>query len=130
MITVLVTGGRNYRNEQRVYAVLDKLHAELGIAEVIHGACGWDADRPETMHEDRLRGADALADAWARGRRVRVTRVPAHWTTLGGGGGPQRNAQMIAMAPDVVVAFPGGPGTNGMKWMARKAGINVQEITP
>lgn len=126
MITVMVTGGRDYEGataRAHVFRVLDGIHARDHIAVVLHGACGWNADVPSTMTEDQLRGADGLADEWARLRGVHSTREPAHWTTQGRGGGPRRNAKMVATKPHRVVIFPGGNGTAGACALATKAGL-------
>ena len=40
-----------------------------------------------------------------------------------------RNRSMLALNPDLVLAFPGGIGTANMVRIAREAGILVTEIT-
>ena len=45
---------------------------------------------------------------------------------LGRKAGPIRNQRMLDEGkPDLVVAFPGGKGTNGMIDLARNAGVRV-----
>ena len=44
------------------------------------------------------------------------------------GAGPVRNARMLVEKPDLVIAFPGGPGTADMVRRARAAGVEVVEI--
>lgn len=122
---MMVTGGRDYSNRAHVFRVLDEIHIRDHIAIVLHGACGWDADKPETMTEKRLQGADGLADEWARLHGIHSTREAAHWTTQGRGAGPRRNAKMVAMNPHRVVVFPGGPGTAGAAALATRAGLIV-----
>jgi len=41
--------------------------------------------------------------------------------------GPERNAAMLGLGPDLVVAFPGGSGTAGMVRLAKAAGVEVIE---
>lgn len=128
MLTVMVTGGRDYKGafaRRHVFETLDRLHAETPITEILHGACGWNGDEPSKWNEKTLRGADALADEWARERRVRVLRKPAHWTKLGHGAGPRRNGEMVARRPDRVVVFPGGDGTANAMKLARAAGLRI-----
>lgn len=120
---VLVCGGRDYADYERLCAVLDKLHAEAGIDVVIHGA---------------YRGADTLADAWATSRGVRPEPYEVtseEWAEFGSFAGPRRNKRMLTEGhPNVVVAFPTpgarNKGTKGMMALARKAGVQVVEIAP
>lgn len=125
---VLVCGGRNYNDHECVFKTLDRLHAEHTFSHVIHGACGWDADHVNGI--ESMRGADALADAWARARGVPLYRVPAAWSRLGHIAGPTRNSGMLAYNPDLVVAFPGWRGTANMIKQATKAGVRVERIQP
>ncbi len=54
----------------------------------------------------------------------------ADWHEHGRAAGPIRNARMIAEGrPDLVIAFPGGRGTADMVSRARKAGIEVREVS-
>lgn len=113
---VLVCGGRDYQDSRRVYAVLDKLHAEAGIDRLIEGGA---------------RGADRLAQQWAESAGVPVSTYEADWEAFGTFAGHKRNATMLEDGqPDVVVAFPGGAGTRNMMRQARKAGVEVVEIAP
>lgn len=107
---ILVCGGRDYQNYQRVCEVLDQL---MPITLVIHGAA---------------KGADSLADRWARDREIPVQPVPADWDQYGKAAGHIRNAEMLLMGPDRVVAFPGGRGTDNMVQQAMNARIAVQRI--
>lgn len=113
---VLVTGGRNYDDSHRVYAVLNKLHAEAGIDCIIEGGA---------------RGADDLARRWAENvGGVPVETYEADWENQGTFAGPARNARMLAEGrPDLVIAFPGGRGTADMTRKARKAGVEIVEIS-
>lgn len=114
MIRVLVTGGRTYSDANRVYEVLDTIHAELGITVLIHGAAN---------------GADALARAWAESHDIPWIGCHADWRTHGKSAGPIRNAGMLAdHKPDLVVAFKGNRGTADMVRQARAAGVEVREI--
>lgn len=124
----LVCGGRDYRDRDHVFRTLDALHARHVISLVIHGACGWDADDERTFTRP-IRGADGLADAWAQSRGVRVERVPAHWTTLGGVAGPRRNGVMVTMKPNMVVVFPGDRGTRNARSQAERAGLTIVDAT-
>lgn len=85
-------------------------------------------------------GADFLSKAWLSTVYKRqylednidkhLKEFPADWKTHGKAAGPIRNQQMLDEGkPDLVVAFPGGTGTADMIRRARKAGIEVKEIT-
>ena len=119
-LTILVFGGRDYDNRVRVFAVLDRVHAERGIARLIHGACS-------VGHG----GADMLADVWAKSRGVPIQAFPVDHALDGPwpGAGPNRNGRMLREGkPDGAVGFPGGNGTRSMMWQARKAEVPVMVI--
>lgn len=107
--SVLVCGGRDFTDRQKVKEVLDSL--EPGI--VVEGGAT---------------GADGIAHAWARLNGVHVASVSALWDHYRKPAGPIRNAAMLLLKPDLVVAFPGGRGTADMVRKARAVGIQVLEI--
>ena len=122
---VLVCGGRNYADMTTLRRTLDRLHAEHGFTTLIHGAA---------------RGADSLAGRWAQRAGITVQEFPAHWrkhdrncsyscrnSSYCRRAGFRRNETMLHHGkPDLVVAFPGGTGTQGMIDLAR--GGNVETI--
>jgi predicted Rossmann-fold nucleotide-binding protein len=114
---VLVCGGRDYQDWERVKAVLGKFHDEAGIDVIIEGGAA---------------GADRLAREWARMEGAAdVETFEADWEHQGNFAGPTRNARMLNEGrPDLVIAFPGGRGTADMVRKARKAGVEVVEIAP
>jgi len=106
---VLVTGGRDYGNWQRVTAVLDELYRRHKITHLIEG---------------EARGADRMAKLWAISRYVELVDMKADWTGHGMSAGSRRNVQMIVRgSPDVVVAFPGDRGTRNMILQTKRFGI-------
>lgn len=112
MTRVLVCGGRDYTDLNRVWDVLDEI-------------------KPSHVIEGGARGADDLASRWAFSREVPCDTYPANWEAHGPAAGPIRNQYMLIDGkPDLVVAFPGGRGTADMVRRARKAGIPVREIAP
>lgn len=107
---VLVCGGRTYAEQGRMSEVLD----ELRPTEIITGGA---------------KGADTLAENWARYNRVYVNVFPAQWREYGRAAGPRRNQQMIDQGqPELVLAFPGGDGTADMVRRAQAANIPVRAI--
>ena len=123
-LRVLVTGGRDFKDRQKVFDVLDEVfgvcEAELlGVAGcIIHGGAT---------------GADLWADEWAIVNWKPIHSFPVtqqEWKTIGLKAGPLRNQRMLDEGkPDLVVSFPGGSGTADMVRRAKKAGIRVMEIT-
>lgn len=75
------------------------------------------------------KGADTCAVDWAVINWCHVEEYRAEWDKYGKRAGYIRNQQMLDEGePDLVVAFPGGRGTEMMKDIARKAGVPVREI--
>lgn len=118
---VLCCGGREFDDVSAVGRALREFKPvgsqllECSEHIIIHGGCPT--------------GADALVDHWCDVYGVRKRVYLADWKQHGRAAGPLRNARMIAEGkPDLVVAFPGGRGTEDMKKKARAAGIRVIEV--
>ncbi len=115
MTRVLVCGGRDYTDAARLEAVLDEIDAELGPLIIIEG---------------EARGADQLAALWASHKGRECIPFPANWDRHGLRAGPIRNQTMLDHGrPDIVVAFPGGRGTADMVARARRARLEVREVS-
>jgi hypothetical protein len=111
---VLVCGGRNYDDAQKVSEVLDGIHREQPITELIQGAA---------------RGADSLACSWAMRNGIRIRSFPADWRSNGKSAGPIRNQQMLDEGvPELAVVAPGGNGTADMKRRLKVFGIRMIEV--
>lgn len=131
---ILVCGGRDYKDLTRVCSVLDDLHFGTGP----DGGIGGKQRLITCVITGAARGADAMAEEWARHRQVRYRGYPAQWDLHGKSAGPRRNRDMLLAehVPDfgrvlgLVVAFPGGRGTADMVRLANEAGIKVMEIRP
>lgn len=130
MKRILVCGGRDFADDRRLRLVLDQFVRRYGPVLVIHGAA---------------RGADTLADRWARDRGFKAIPFPARWHDLSQPGrrirrdragrdydanaGLRRNVQMLNEGkPDIVIAFPGGAGTAHMVDRAKHQGFLVIEV--
>lgn len=113
MARIAVTGGRHYANEAFTFAVLDAAKERLSLTVLIHGGAS---------------GLDRIAARWAARRNVKTEVFPANWKAWGNAAGPKRNQQMVDSSPDVLIAFPGGRGTDHMKSRARYAGLRVIEV--
>lgn len=115
---VLVTGGRDFTDGDYVFRQLALLHHRYGFRLLIHGGA---------------RGADTLADVWARGAGVHPCKCDALWPYWRSRGfykmaGTERNAAMLLLQPQLVVAFPGGNGTRDMVQQAKLAEIPVLNL--
>ncbi len=65
---VLVCGGREFANRQMLDETLNRVHLERGITLIISGGA---------------RGADAMAEGWAKAEGVPCDVYQADWTGLG-----------------------------------------------
>jgi hypothetical protein len=111
---VLVCGGRGYDNRKLLFDVLDVAHAANPIELLIHG----DAT-----------GADAMAHEWAQDKGLVCSEFRAAWREHGKAAGPMRNQRMLDEGkPHLVIAFPGGRGTNDMIQKAYSAKVPVVQV--
>lgn len=109
---VLVTGGRDYKDKDKVWHELDLLKER--------------SSTPIVIIEGGATGADAFAAEWARLQGDDPDEYPAAWKQYGKAAGAIRNQQMLDEGkPDVVFAFQGGNGTKDMVVRAIKAGVRV-----
>ena len=110
---VLVCGGRDYKNKARVEQVLNYLPKKDLV--IIQG---------------NAPGADYLAKEWAKENNVECLSFPADWQQYGKRAGYIRNKQMLDEGkPDLVIAFPGGTGTNMMVTLSESAGVMTKRVT-
>lgn len=121
MMIIIACGGRDYTgiyNKMRVNKALNLLHTQKGVELLIHGAA---------------RGADSLAEEWAKVRGIETEAFPAEWEKYGKAAGYLRNKAMLIRLMDReflgreigVVAFPGGTGTANMIQQTEEAGLLV-----
>jgi hypothetical protein len=112
---VMVTGGRDYGDAQRVFEALDAIHQHRGpITCVMQGGAA---------------GADAFARTWADLSGVDLISFQPDWKKRGRRAGPERNREMVQVGkPDLVLAFPGRNGTANAIDEGRRAGIEVIDL--
>ncbi len=121
----LIYGGRTWRDQERMDALLDLLHARLRFTLVINGG-----QMSRDDHTDELFGADWQAAVWAQKREIRVLYFFANWKAEGKKAGPLRNQRMINDGlPDIGIEFPGGMGTTDMRNRLFREGIRIVEAT-
>jgi hypothetical protein len=119
---------------------MDSRHRQRPFSQIIEGG------QRKYRNGQMIGGADLLAWNWAAARGVPCTTVEADWADLSqpsariitdrqgpryeANAGPRRNAAMLTLQPEVVIAFPGGRGTNDMLRQARMAGVKTIVVTP
>lgn len=112
---ILVCGGRDYGSED---GQLNRLRRTLDAALEAARSAGKDA----VIIHGNARGADFLADQYAREKSLRVLSFPADWNLHGRRAGPIRNIKMLTEShPHVIIAFKGGNGTAHMMKIGREA---------
>lgn len=113
-VRLLVCGGRNFNNRKYLEFILDEFLAAIPISCLIHGGA---------------RGADRMANEWAKAKQIPTEIYKAEWEKHGQAAGPIRNQEMLTKSrPDKIIAFPGGNGTANMVKLGTDAGISVTEI--
>ncbi len=106
---IAVTGGRDFKDEDLFYEVIDNMR----LTHVIYGDCPTGLDH--LMHY-------YLSCRPVIGRQ----RFKADWDKEGKAAGPIRNRQMIDEGrPKLLVAFPGGRGTADCMAHAKRNRIPV-----
>ena len=104
---ILVCGGRNL-DPHKVAKTLEKNYSHMiDDIIVVHGGA---------------RGADEGADLFADKMGIEKDVFPADWKQYGKRAGLIRNREMLHSRINVVVAFPGGKGTQNMIDISNKAG--------
>lgn len=111
---ILVCGGRDYNDINKMSSVLTEINEEQGIDIIISGGA---------------KGADTLAEGFAFRHGIDYIQYPADWNMYGKSAGYIRNKQMLELGkPDLIIAFPGGKGTANMVKLGKDAGIRVLEV--
>jgi hypothetical protein len=111
MIKVIIAGGRNFDDFNRLCQVCDEFLQDQNDIEIVSGA---------------YKGADLLGERYAAERNHPIKQFPADWRQYGKSAGLKRNTEMAAYA-DALIAFWDGKskGTNHMIELATQAGLKV-----
>lgn len=110
---ILVCGGRDYDNYEHVKRVMDSLKSQHTEFILIEGGAS---------------GADTLSRIWANNVGIKCETYTANWSRDGRSAGPIRNELMLSTGINLVVAFPGGRGTNHMVTIARRDNVPVMDL--
>lgn len=114
---VVVTGGRDYDDEETVDRELQKVMRSANGKSVVFIAGG-------------ARGLDTLVEDWCLDQGVPCIVMKAPWNShYGKRSGPVRNQWMINFGfPTYGIVFPGGQGTADMHRRIKAAGINYHVV--
>jgi len=117
---ILITGSRTWTDRDTIWRVLGDTVAPIDITRetvLVSGACP--------------RGADALAEDWARRYGLTVERHRANWQLEGRRAGFIRNARMVNLGADICLAFikDGSRGASHTARLAEEAGIETRRFT-
>lgn len=108
MRLICICGGRYYKDRRAVEAALSSMLLPGDV--IVQGGAF---------------GADSIAKSVAEDLGFDVITAHANWNKYGRSAGLRRNAVMANLKPDLLIAFPGGPGTKAMTWLAEKKGIPI-----
>lgn len=104
---IAFTGGRDYQNAEAVQLILDLLD-------------------PDHVLVGDATGLDSLVRERTRWARLQV--FDADWRLHGRSAGPIRNRVMLEARPNLLIAFPGGRGTEDCVRQAKSLGILVLRV--
>jgi hypothetical protein len=142
-LRVIVCGGRSFGDLRQVKDRPEAMKEYLfQMADLESHASDWHGvlQEPEDEYGNWLpdwyvitggaRGADANAIDWAIINWCKYKEFPANWKKYGNKAGILRNIQMLEEGkPDLVIAYPGGKGTEHMMKISKEEGIRTIEVT-
>jgi len=91
-MNVIVAGGRDFRNKEVLYKILNDFYTGNTIEQVVCGGA---------------RGADSLGACWAEDNFVEVKDFPANWDKFGKSAGYRRNVDMANYADCLILFWDG-----------------------
>ena len=108
---IAFSGGTDYADHKRIWAVLDTVHAKHPDMVLLHGGTP--------------KGAERAAACWADKRGVPQIAFKPDWTRDGKAAPFKRNDRMLEILPKGVIVFPGSGITGNLADKAKKLGIPV-----
>ncbi len=113
---VAFTGGADYQDIERIWAVLDKARAKHPNMVLLHGG--------------GQKGAELIASKWADNRKVPQVSFKPDWNRHKNAAPFKRNDTMLETLPIGVIAFPGNGINENLCDKARGMGIPVSKPVP
>ena len=111
---IAFAGGVDCSDHDRIWAVLDKVHAKHPDMVLLHGGT--------------LRGAERIAACWADARKVPQVVFKPDWARHQKAAPFKRNDQLLDVLPIGVVVFPGSGVTDNLADKARRLGIPLLDF--
>ena len=111
---IAFTGGIACNDHQRIWAVLDRVHAKHIDMVLLHGGSP--------------KGAERVAACWADNRNVPQIVFKPDWARHAKAAPFKRNDQLLDVMPIGVVVFPGSGISDNLADKARKLGIPVYDF--
>jgi hypothetical protein len=108
---IAFSGGTDYNDHNRIWSVLDTVHAKHPDMVLLHGGTP--------------KGAERAAACWADKRGVPQIAFKPDWTRDGKAAPFKRNDRMLEILPKGVIVFPGSGITGNLASKAKKLGIPV-----
>jgi YspA, cpYpsA-related SLOG family len=108
---IAFTGGTDCNDHQRIWSVLDRVHAKHADMVLLHGGSP--------------RGAERIAACWADNRKVAQVVFKPDWNRHRNAAPFKRNDVMLDALPTGLVVFPGSGISENLADKARKLGIPV-----
>lgn len=112
---LLVCGGRDYFNKDRIHRILERFNKEKGISLLVQGGC---------------KGVDLIAKNWATTNGIHTAQIDALWDWYREQGnvhvaGYERNKAMALLNIDYCIGIEGGKGTEMMCKLMRDKGVKT-----
>jgi hypothetical protein len=111
---IALAGGADYDDHQRIWTVLDRVHAKHIEMVLIHGG--------------NRKGAEHIAALWARERHVPQIAFRPDFERHRNAAPFKRNDQMLDTLPAGVIVFPGTGIQDNLADKARKMGIPLMDF--
>ena len=111
---VAITGGKEVRDANAVFARLDQTKAKYDDMVLVHGGGP---------------GVERVAAQWAERNAVHQVVCKPDWTAHGRAAPFRRNDELLSLLPKGVLAFPGGGITDNLVDKAVKLGIPVMRTS-
>jgi len=106
---IAFAGGALCNDHQRIWAVLDHVHAKHADMVLLHGGTP--------------RGAEKIAAAWADARKVAQIVFKPDWTRWAKAAPFKRNDALLESLPIGLIVFPGSGVTDNLADKAKRLGI-------
>ncbi|CAO3425637.1 DUF2493 domain-containing protein [Azospirillum doebereinerae] len=108
---IAFTGGVACNDHQRIWAVLDRVHAKHSGMVLLHGGSP--------------KGAERIAACWAEHRKVVQVLFRPDWTRHAKAAPFKRNDRLLEALPIGIIAFPGSGIAQNLADKARAMGVPV-----